>query len=114
MAKKDWREQLGVVYSTNPDFGKQNEEEIPQKRIESRKQLLRVELDKRNGKPATLVTDFQGSDDEVKELAKTLKVKCGAGGSSRDGEILVQGDFRVKIALLLEEMGYKVKRINFK
>jgi len=75
---------------------------------------LRVELDKRNGKPATLITDFQGKDDELKELAKMLKVKCGAGGSSRDGEILVQGDFRIKIVDILLEMGFKVKRINFK
>lgn len=75
---------------------------------------LRVELDKRNGKPTTLVTEFQGMDSELKELAKTLKVKCGAGGSSRDGEILVQGDFRVKITEILIDMGFKVKRINFK
>ncbi|MDR1584562.1 MAG: translation initiation factor [Prevotellaceae bacterium] len=114
MVKKDWKEQLGIVYSTNPSFGKNDGEETVRETVEARKQLLRVELDKRNGKPATLVTDFQGSDDELKELAKTLKVKCGAGGSSRDGEILVQGDFRIKIASLLEEMGYKVKRINFK
>jgi translation initiation factor 1 len=75
---------------------------------------LRVELDKRNGKPATIVSGFLGSDEALKELAKTLKVKCGAGGSSRDGEVLVQGDFRVKVAELLTIMGYKVKKINFK
>jgi translation initiation factor 1 len=75
---------------------------------------LRIQLDKRNGKPATLITDFQGNDDELKELAKTLKIKCGAGGSSRDGEILVQGDFRVKIVDILLAMGFKVKKINFK
>jgi translation initiation factor 1 len=78
------------------------------------KEPLRVELDKRNGKPATLITEFQGSDDELKELAKTLKVKCGVGGSSRDGEILIQGDVRVKVAELLLGMGFKVKKINFK
>ena len=77
------------------------------------KEPLRVELDKRKGKPSTLITEFLGTDDELKELAKLLKVKCSAGGSSRDGEILIQGDFRKKIAELLGELGYKVKRINF-
>ena len=115
MKQQDWKDRLNVVYSTNPDFkyNNGNEEEMTAA-IPPNKQLLRVELDKRNGKPATLITDFHGSDDALKELAKMLKVKCGAGGSSRDGEILVQGDFRVKIAGWLEEMGYKVKRINFK
>jgi len=112
--KQDWKDRLNVVYSTNPDFKYDNENETETVVIPPNKQLLRVELDKRNGKPATLITDFRGTDEALKELAKTLKVKCGAGGSSRDGEILVQGDFRVKIAVLLEEMGYKVKRINFK
>ena len=74
---------------------------------------MRVELDKRNGKPATLVTEFAGSDEELKALAKTLKVKCGAGGSARGGEILVQGDVRAKVAELLEGMGYRVRRIGF-
>ena len=112
--KQDWKDRLNVVYSTNPDYKYNSENEEESVIIPPNKQLLRVELDKRNGKPATLITDFKGTDEALKELAKTLKVKCGAGGSSRDGEILVQGDFRIKIAGLLEEMGYKVKRINFK
>ena len=112
--KQDWKDRLNVVYSTNPDFKYDSGEAEETATVPPDKQLLRVELDKRNGKPATLITDFRGTDDALKELAKTLKVKCGAGGSSRDGEILVQGDFRVKIAGWLEEMGYKVKRINFK
>ena len=112
--KQDWKDKLNIVYSTNPDYKYDSGNEEEPVVIPPNKQLLRVELDKRNGKPATLITDFQGTDEALKELAKTLKVKCGAGGSSRDGEILVQGDFRTKIAGLLEEMGYKVKRINFK
>lgn len=111
----DWKNKLDGLKSDLP----QVEEAVVEAKVISnakklQKEPLRVELDKRNGKPATLVTDFQGSDDELKELAKTLKVKCGAGGSSRDGEILVQGDFRVKIVELLLGMGFKVKRINFK
>jgi len=110
----DWRDKLNGLKSELPQI-----EEIPlleEVKPAKKRQTepLRVELDKRNGKPATLVTEFQGTDNELKEMAKMLKIKCGAGGSSRDGEILVQGDFRVKIAEILLGMGFKVKRINFK
>ena len=110
----DWKDKLSGLKSELP----QVEEKPGSTKITQAKKRqsepLRVELDKRNGKPATLVTEFQGKDSELKELAKLLKVKCGAGGSSRDGEILVQGDFRIKIAEKLLEMGFKVKKINFK
>lgn len=109
----DWRDKLSGLKAELPEG-----EELPAPKVpetnKKQKEPLRVELDKRNGKPATLVTEFLGNDDELKELAKLLKVKCGAGGSSRDGEILVQGDFRVKIAEILVSLGYKVKKINFK
>ncbi len=109
----DWRDKLSGLKAELPEG-----EDIPEVVVplanKKQKEPLRVELDKRNGKPATLVTEFQGTDDELRELAKLLKVKCGAGGSSRDGEILVQGDFRVKIAEILLAMGFKVKKINFK
>jgi translation initiation factor 1 len=110
----DWRDKLSGLKSELPQV-EETPAAAPVKPAKKRQsEPLRVELDKRNGKPATLVTDFKGKDDELKELAKLLKVKCGAGGSSRDGEILVQGDFRVKIADILSEMGFKVKKINFK
>jgi len=109
----DWRDKLNGLKGNLPEGEEiiltDNKEE---KKLQ--KELLRVELDKRNGKPATLITEFTGTDDELKELARVLKVKCSSGGSSRDGEILIQGDFRVKIAAILLEMGYKVKKINFK
>lgn len=109
----DWKDKLSGLKHNLPEG-----EEIkqPDKTDEKtlQKEPLRVELDKRNGKPATLITGFEGTDDELKDLAKTLKVKCSAGGSSRDGEILIQGDFRVKAATILQEMGFKVKKINFK
>lgn len=115
MKNTDWKDKLNVVFSTNQDFNHQpSADTTGNESIPPQKQTLRIELDKRKGKPATLITDFLGTDDELKALAKTLKVKCGSGGSSRDGEILIQGDFRVKIAELLLNMGYKVKRINFK
>jgi translation initiation factor 1 len=111
----DWKNKLDGLKSDLPQVEEQAVETHTSSTTKKlQKEPLRVELDKRNGKPATLVTEFQGSEDELKELAKTLKVKCGAGGSSRDGEILVQGDFRVKIVELLLGMGFKVKRINFK
>jgi translation initiation factor 1 len=102
----------GIVFSTHPNFIKEKESSENQQ-IVPNKQTLRVELDKRNGKPATLVTGFQGTDEALKELAKTLKMKCGAGGSQRDGEILIQGDFRAKMADFLQNMGFKIKRIGF-
>jgi translation initiation factor 1 len=109
----DWRDKLSGLKSELPQAEEKSATELkPTKKRQI--EPLRVELDKRNGKPATLITDFKGKDDELKELAKLLKVKCGAGGSSRDGEILVQGDFRLKIADILLEMGFKVKKINFK
>jgi len=113
--KNDWRDKLNNLKTDLPQVEKTPEVVVVAKPAKKRQvEPLRVELDKRNGKPATLVTDFKGKDDELKDLAKLLKVKCGAGGSSRDGEILVQGDFRVKIAEILLEMGFKVKKINFK
>lgn len=110
----DWRDKLNALKTDLPEGEKIQETAPTDNAPKKQKEPLRVELDKRNGKPATLITEFQGSDDELKDLAKLLKVKCGAGGSSRDGEILVQGDVRVKVAELLLGMGFKVKKINFK
>jgi len=110
----DWKDKLNEVKNIVPQVKETPDETIIKPAKKRQSEPLRVELDKRNGKPATLVTDFMGKDDELKDLAKLLKVKCGAGGSSRDGEILVQGDFRVKISEILMEMGFKVKKINFK
>ena len=110
----DWKDKLNGLKSLLPE-GEQKLEAIEtevQKKLQ--KEPLRIELDKRKGKPATLISEFMGSDDELKDLAKSLRVKCGAGGSSRDGEILIQGDFRIKIAEILIGLGYKVKKINFK
>ncbi|MFM2293502.1 MAG: hypothetical protein RIS29_3315 [Bacteroidota bacterium] len=110
----DWKDKLNSLKTDLPEGKEIQAAEPVDTTPKKQKEPLRVELDKRNGKPATLITEFQGSDDELKELAKTLKVKCGVGGSSRDGEILIQGDVRVKVAELLLGMGFKVKKINFK
>jgi translation initiation factor 1 len=100
----------GIVYSTNPDFKLNIEDEIINT-LPPKQQNLIVFLDKkqRAGKSVTLIKGFIGSEIDLNDLGKFLKSKCGVGGSTKDGEILIQGDFRQKIKLLLEEKGYKVK-----
>ena len=103
----------GTVYSTNPDFVfDYGEEEIAT--LEPTKQNLRVMLDKkqRGGKKVTLVTGFQGSDFDLALLGKELKSACGVGGSVKDGEILLQGDFREKVLTLLLQKGYSKTKIS--
>ncbi|MCF8369155.1 MAG: translation initiation factor [Bacteroidales bacterium] len=109
---KDWKDRLGVVYSTNPDFEYHREEEEQEDTLPPPQQNLRVSLDKkqRKGKSVTLVSGFIGTDEDLKTLGKSLKTKCGVGGSVKDGEILLQGDFKNKVFELLEKDGYKVKR----
>lgn len=109
---KDWKNRLGVVYSTNPKFNYEKEEMQVQETLPVSQQQLKVKLDKRNrkGKTVTLVSGFTGKEEDLKELGKMLKSKCGVGGSVKDGEILIQGDFAGKIMQLLSDQGYKVKK----
>jgi hypothetical protein len=112
MAKKpkenDWKDRLNVVYSTNPDFKYELDDEEEQTTLQPSQQRLRVQLDRKNrgGKVVTLVTGFIGTEDDLKELGKFLKSKCGVGGSAKDGEIIVQGDFKQKVLELLKKEGY--------
>lgn len=108
MKNNDWKDRLNVVYSTNPDFGYEKDDADEQATIEKNKQNLRVSIDKKNrgGKVVTLITGFLGSDNDLKELGKLLKSKCGVGGSAKDGEIIVQGDFKAKVTELLIKEGY--------
>ncbi len=108
----DWKERLGTVYSTNPNFQYETDADGGTETLPPNKQDLRVQLDKkqRNGKKATLITGFVGKDDDLKALAKILKTKCGVGGSAKDGEILIQGDFCNKVIEILKAENYKVKR----
>ena len=114
MADNDWKKRLGVVFSTNPDFTYEEETEQEPATLAPEKQNLIVSIDRKGrcGKQVTLVTGFVGTADDLSELGRTLKVKCGVGGSAKDGEITIQGDFRDRVTALLKEMGYKAKRGN--
>lgn len=110
----DWKKRLGVVYSTNPDFKYQTEETQEETTLPPSRQRLIVRIDRRGraSKQVTLIEGFKGSGDDLAALAKTLKVKCGVGGTAKDGEITIQGDLRDKVTALLTSMGYGAKRGN--
>lgn len=110
--ENDWKKRLGMVYSTNPDYAYESEGKEEQETLHPAEQKLYVKLDRKNrkGKTVTLVEGFVGSDEELKSLGKELKSRCGVGGSAKDGEILLQGDFRDRVMVLLKDKGYNVKR----
>ena len=113
--ENDWKQRLGVVYSTDPGFRYETgETDTEPETLEPSRQRLVVTIDRRNrgGKQVTLVSGFTGTREDLAALGKTLKVKCGVGGTAKDGEITIQGDFRDKVTSLLKEMGYNAKRGN--
>ena len=114
MAENDWKQRLGVVFSTNPDFQYQTEEQESVETLPPARQNLRVAIDRRAraGKQVTLVSGFVGAEEDLAELGRLLKTRCGVGGSAKDGEILVQGDHRDRIVKILTDLGYRAKRGN--
>lgn len=112
MGKKNKKKREGIVYSTRENFTYDYNEPQEEETLPPNEQDLRVMLDKksRKGKQVTLVTGFVGTQDDLKDLGKLLKSKCGAGGSAKDGEIMVQGDFRDKILEVLHKEGYRAKK----
>jgi translation initiation factor 1 len=109
MNSNDWKDKLKFAYSTNPDYKPESETQEEISAIEPSKQNLRIWLEKKNrgGKIVSIISGYEGSDEELKELGRLIKSKCGVGGSVKDGEILIQGDFRDRILNILNELGYK-------
>ena len=97
MKQNDWKDRLNIVYSTNPDFRYETETEEEAETPEKRAQKLRVKIEKKGR---------GGREDDLKELGRMLKTKCGVGGSVKEGEILIQGEFRERIIELLKADGY--------
>jgi translation initiation factor 1 len=113
MKNNEWKERLNVVYSTNPQYRYETPIEEEQDTLPNEKQNLRISLDKRNrgGKQVTLIAGFIGNDADLQILGKLLKTKCGVGGSAKENEIIVQGDFRNKVKEILVQAGYAKTRI---
>lgn len=108
----DWKTRLGTVYSTDPDFKYETEREPEPDTPPARRQELRVWLDRhqRAGKAVTVVRGFIGRDEDLQALGRTLKTRCGVGGSVKEGEILIQGDHRDRIVEILTKAGYRCKK----
>lgn len=105
----DWKDALGAMYEAAPQEEKNEVETAYSQPTQAKKQHFCLQFQRRNGKPATLITGFEGTDEELKELAKQLKVTLGVGGSARGGEILMQGDVRDKVRTWLRNQGHQVK-----
>ena len=112
MKNNDWKDRLNIVYSTNPDFGYVTEEATEDETLDKKQQKLRVAMEKkgRGGKTVTLIRGFIGSEADLKDLGKLVKTKCGVGGSVKEGEIIIQGDFKQRVIDLLKAEGYTQSR----
>lgn len=109
MSKSDWKDLLNAKLEQLPTTGTETASTPTTIKSTSNRQDFIIRFEKRNGKPATIVSNFQGSESSLKDLAGTLKKHCGTGGSAKDDEILIQGDVRQKIADYLTKQGHKVR-----
>jgi len=109
--KNSRRDAVGVVYSTNPDYQYQYDTTPEPDTLPPAQQKLRVRMERsgRGGKTVTVVDGFTGTDDDLQALGRTLKTRCGVGGSAKDGLIIIQGDFRQRVVELLQSLGYPAK-----
>ena len=115
MVDNDWKNRLGVVFSTNSDYNYQEEgadEEEETLLPEKQKLIVIIDRKQRGGKQVTITKGFTGKESDLQELGRLLKNKCGTGGSVKDGEIIIQGDFRDRVVTILQSMGYGAKRGN--
>lgn len=112
MADNDWKSRLGMVYSTDPDFKYETREQSEPETLPAARQMLRVWLDRkqRAGKVVTLVRGFVGRTEDLQELARLLKTRCGVGGAAKQGEIIIQGDHRDRVVEILVKAGYGCKK----
>lgn len=110
--KRKNKERVNVVYSTNSSYEYETDAFEEEDTLPPNEQVLRVYIEKkgRGGKTASVVKGFVGSDADLTDLSKTIKAKCGVGGSVKEGEIIIQGDQRDKIVQLLSEKNYNIKK----
>lgn len=108
MKQNDWKDRLGVVFSTNSNYEYDTDSTEEVETLPKNQQRLRVRIEKngRGGKTVTIVKGFVGTEEDLKSVAKMLKTRCGVGGSMKDGEVIIQGDLKDKIVGLLKSDGY--------
>ena len=112
MKRNDWKKREGVVYSTNADFAFEQASSQEAQALNPEEQQLRIHIDRsgRAGKQVTIVSGYVGLANDLEDLCKQLKTRCGAGGSVKNGEVLIQGDFRDKVLVFLTKERYKAKK----